>query len=112
MSGIRRVLTDEVWAQMAEVLQGATRQDGRPAEQRARLVLDALFYRARPGMPGRDLPAECGPGEAVEKRVRRGEKSGGWRQVWEGWQPDRCQAAKQLFMDRPRVRAHPHAAGA
>ena len=81
---VRRVRTDDTWAQMAEGVEGATRKDGRPREQRDRMFREAVCYLARTGMPWRDVPQECGHRDAVSHRFRRWEKSGGWRNVWEG----------------------------
>lgn len=65
MSGIRLVLTDEAWAEMAEVRTEVKRKDGRPAEQRDRMCLAALLYLARTGIPWRDVPEEFGHWDAV-----------------------------------------------
>ena len=112
MASIRLVLTDEAWAEIAEVLAEVKRKDGRTAAQSDRLFLEALLYLARTGIPWRDLPAEFGHGDAVYNRFRRWEKSGVWRKVWEGVEQDRFKVARQMFIDSTIVRAHQHAAGA
>jgi len=58
------------------------------------------------------LPKAFGPWEAVDKRCRRGEQSGVWQRLGAGLRPDKCPGARQLWMDRTRVRAPPQAAGA
>jgi transposase len=105
MGDVRLVLTDEVWADMAEVLAQVKQKDGRPPEQSDRMFLEAVLYLARTGVPSRDLPA-------VYNRFRRWEKRGVWRKLWEGVQQDRFKMAKQMFIDSTIVRAHQHAAGA
>jgi transposase len=112
MGAVRLVLTDEVWADMAEVLAQVKRKDGRPPEQSDRMFLEAVLYLARTGVPWRDLPGEFGHWDAVYNRFRRWEKRGVWRKLWEGLQQDRCKMAKQVFIDSTIVRAHQHAAGA
>jgi transposase len=105
-------LTEEVWADMAEVLAQVKRKDGRPPEQSDRLCLEAVLSLARTGVPWRDLPGEFGHWDAVYHRFRRWEKRGVWRKLWEGLQQDRFKLAKQVFIDSTIVRAHQHAAGA
>jgi len=112
MSGIRLVVTDEAWAGIAEVLAEVKRKEGRPPEQSARMCLEARLSLARTGIPWRDLPAEVGHGDAVYHRVRRWEKNGVWRKVWEGVQHDRFKVARQILIESTSVRAHQHAAGA
>jgi transposase len=112
MGDVRLVLTEEVWADMAEVLAQVTRKDGRPPDQSDRTFLEAVLYLARTGVPWRDLPGEFGHWDAVYHRFRRWEKRGVWRKLWEGLQQDRFKMAKQVFIDSTIVRAHQHAAGA
>lgn len=112
MGDVRLVLTDEVWAEMAEVLAQVKRKDGRPAEQSDRMFLEAVLYLARTGVPWRDLPGELGHWDAVYNRFRRWDKSGVWRRLWKGLQQDKFTGARQLFIDSTIVRAHQHAAGA
>jgi transposase len=112
MGDVRLVLTEEVWADMAEVLAQVKRKDGRPPEQSDRMFLEAVLYLARTGVPWRDLPGEFGHWDAVYNRFRRWEKRGVWRKLWEGLQQDRFKLAKQVFIDSTIVRAHQHAAGA
>jgi transposase len=112
MGDVRLVLTDEVWADMAEVLAQVKRKDGRPPEQSDRMCLEAVLYLARTGVPWRDVPGEFGPWDAVDNRFRRWAKRGVWRKWWEGVQQDRFKMAKPVLIDRPMVRAHQHAAGA
>jgi putative transposase len=103
---------DDTWADIAEVLAQVKRKDGRPPEQSDRMFVEAVLYLARTGVPWRDLPKAFGRWDAVDNRFRRWEKSGVWRQLWEGLQPERFKTAKQVFIDSTIVRAHQHAAGA
>jgi len=112
MDDVRLVLTDDTWADIAEVLAQVKRKDGRPPEQSDRMFVEALLYLARTGVPWRDLPQDFGHWDAVYNRFRRWERSGVWRQLWEGLQQERFKTARQLFIDSTIVRAHQHAAGA
>jgi transposase len=112
MGDVRLVLTEEVWADMAEVLAQVKRKDGRPPEQSDRLCLEAVLSLARTGVPWRDLPGEFGHWDAVYHRFRRWEKRGVWRQWWAGVQQDRGKLAKQVLIESTIGRAHQHAAGA
>jgi len=112
MGDVRLVLTDDTWADIAEVLVQVKRKDGRPPEQSDRLFLEAVLYLARTGVPWRDLPKEFGHWDAVYNRFRRWEQSGVWRRLWAGLQLDKFTGARQLFIDSTIVRAHQHAAGA
>jgi transposase len=94
MGDVRLVLTDEVWADMAEVLAQVKRKDGRPPEQSDRMFLEAVLYLARTGMPWQDLPGEFGHWDAVYNRFRWWEKRGVWRKLWEGVQ----HKPRQIFL--------------
>jgi transposase len=56
---IRGLLTDEEWFFFEPFMVSANPFGGRPARDHRR-VLDAIFWIARTGAPGRDLPAELG----------------------------------------------------
>ena len=64
MSSVRLVLTDDTWTEIAPVLQDVKRKDGRPAQQRDRMFLEAVLYVARTGIPWRDMPQEFGQWDA------------------------------------------------
>jgi putative transposase len=112
MSAVRLVLTDEAWAEIAEVLQRVKRPDGRPPVQSDRMFLEAVLYNARTGIPWRDLPACFGKWDAVYNRFRRWEQRGVWRKLWAELQEEKGKHAKEIFVDSTIVRAHQHAAGA
>jgi len=112
MGDVRLVLTDETWADIAEVLAQVKRKEGRPPAQSDRLCVEAVLYLARTGVPWRDLPKDFGHWDAVYNRFRRWEQSGVWRRLWAGLQQDKFKGARQMFIDSTIVRAHQHAAGA
>ncbi len=81
---MRYVLTNAMWRELEPRVAAAkrSRAGAKPAVS-DRLFLEAVLYRARTGLPWRDLPADSSLAE-----VRR------------------------VYVDSTTVRAHPHAAGA
>ena len=80
---VRLLLTDAAWADMAPILATLQSRAGSPPALSDRLFIDAVLYRARTGLPGRDLPEDVGHWDAGDTRFRRGERRGIWRQLWE-----------------------------
>jgi len=109
---VRLLLTDEAWAEIAPILATLKSRAGSPPALNDRLFIEAVLYRARTGIPWRDLPVEFGRWDAVYNRFRRWERRGIWRQLWERLQAEACPLARHLFIDATIVRAHQQAAGA
>ena len=109
---VRLVLTDEAWAEIAPLLAAIKSRAGSPPALSDRLFIEAVLSLARTGTPWRDLPADFGRWDAVYNRLRRWERRGIWRQLWERLQAGACPMARHLFIDATIVRAHQHAAGA
>ena len=109
---VRLLLTDEAWAEMAPILAKLKSRAGSPPVLSDRLFIEAVLYRARTGLPWRDLPKDFGRWDAVYNRFRRWEVRGIWRRLWEHLQTEDCPRACHLFIDATIVRAHQHAAGA
>ena len=64
-------LTDEQWARIEPLLPSNVGRKGRPFED-SRKVVEAMIFRARTGIPWRDLPREeFGPWQTAWKRHRR-----------------------------------------
>lgn len=75
-----RFLSDRQWERL-ETLFPAAAGLGRPPAD-ARLMVDAIIYRYRAGIPWRDLPREqFGPWQTVWKRHRRYVADGTWDRV-------------------------------
>jgi transposase len=106
------LLTDEVWAYIAPILATLQSRAGRPPVLRDRLCIEAVLYRARTGLPWRDLPKDCGRWDAVYNRFRHWEVRAVWRRLWEHCQPVDGPRACHLFIDATLVGAPQHAAGA
>src|SRR5215813_1692888 len=109
---VRLLLTDKAWAEIAPILATLKSRAGRPPVLSDRLLIEAVLYRARTGLPWRDLPEDCGRWDAVYNRFRRWEVRGLWRRLWEHFQTEDCAMTCHLFIDATIVRAHQHAAGA
>ncbi len=109
---VRLLLTDEAWAEIAPILATLKSRAGRPPVLSDRLFIEAVLYRARTGLPWRDLPEDFGRWDAVYNRFRRWEVRGVWRRRWEHLQTEDCPMTCHIFIDATIVRAHQHAAGA
>ena len=109
---VRLLLTDEAWAHIAPILVTLQSRAGRPPGLSDRLCIEAVRYRARTGLPWRDLPQDFGRWDAVSKRLRRWEGRGVWRRLWEHLRTADGPRMGHLFSAATLVRAHQHAAGA
>jgi transposase len=67
------VLSDQAWARIEPLLPPVKKAMGRPSRPH-RLVVEGMIYRARTGVPWRDLPAQFGAWQTVHRRF----------QVWSG----------------------------
>ena len=65
----RHALTDEHWAQVTAVL--PPQKTGPAASLGDRSFVDAVIFRARTGVPWRDLPERFGPWQSVYNRFPR-----------------------------------------
>jgi putative transposase len=111
---MRLVLTGPIWDILAPLVEAAKRsRAGAKAEIPDRHFLEAVLYRARTGLPWRDLPADFGDWNAVFQRSKRWRKAGVWDRLFASLPTDSPAAeVKRLFFDSTIVRAHSHAAGA
>jgi transposase len=109
---VRLLLTDKAWTEIAPVLATLKSRAGSPPVLSDRLFIEAVLYRARTGLPWRDLPQDFGRWDAVYNRFRRWEARGVWRRLWEHLQTEDGPMTGHIFIDATIVRAHQHAAGA
>lgn len=111
---MRYMLTDDLWAALAPLVERARRSKGRPAPRVPdRLFFEALLYVARTGVAWRDLPGEFGRWDAAYNRFRRWARSGGLKALFEAMTADPALGpVRRLLVDSTTVRAHQHAAGA
>jgi putative transposase len=111
---MRTMLTDDLWAVMAPLVEQAKKhKGGNPPAIPDRVFFEAVLYWARTGVPWRDLPSEFGEWDAVYNRLRRWVYSGGLAALFEllTAAPE-LGSVRRVMIDSTIVRAHQHAAGA
>ncbi len=103
----RHALTDEQWARLEPLLpHGRTG----PASLRGdRDFVDAVIYRAKTGMPWRDLPERFGPWKTIYNRFSRWSRLGVWAKVFKALQMRVDKTGS--IVDATIIRAHQDAAG-
>jgi transposase len=128
----RHELTDAQWEKIAPWLPASGKPGGQWADHRT--VINGILFRARTGVPWRDLPERYGPWQTVYERHRRWSADGTWQKILARLQieadaadPDgalaRALDLEQQERERPGAewavnidstscRAHQHAAGA
>ena len=114
MARTERELTDAQSAKLAPLPPQRPRM-GRPPKDH-RLIVEAIVWLDRTGVPWRDLPGKFGPWATVASRFYRWRRQGVWDRVLQALQAD-ADARGELdwllhFVDGSVVRAHQHAAGA
>jgi transposase len=111
----RHELTDEQWERLEPLLPPQQPATGRPNRDH-RVLINAMLWRLRTGVPWRDLPERFGPWQSVYTRFRRWREAGIWTRVLAALQAEADQAGRLdwslHFVDGSVVRAHQHAAGA
>jgi transposase len=112
MDDVRLMLSDEIWATLSAVIAEVKSRAGAPPETSDRDFVEAVLYRARTGIPWRDLPVCFGAWDAVYQRFRRWQKRGVWQALFRRLPKNVLDAVKVLFLDSTIIRAHQHAAGA
>jgi len=74
-----------------------------------RLLINAVMYVAKCGIPWRDLPERFGNWNTIYVRFRRWARKGIWQQTFEGLAD---KDVTTLLIDSTAVRVHQHGAGA
>src|SRR6185436_15215822 len=86
-----------------------TQRPGPVSKLGDRQFIDAVLYRAKTGVPWRDLPERFGPWKTVYNRFSRWAKRGVWRKVFKALQLQVDETGS--IVDATIVRAHQDAAG-
>ena len=108
--GVKRYgLRDDQWERMEGLLPGRAGTVGRPAEDN-RLLIEAVLYRYRAGIPWRDLPERFGDFRVVHTRFSRWARRGIWKSIFDHLAQDADN--EYAMIDSTIVRAHQHSAGA
>ena len=103
----RHALTDEQWRRLRAVL--PKQKAGPDATRGDRLFIDAVLYRAKTGMPWRDLPERFGPWKSVYNRFSNWAKKGHWATIFKELQLEVDETGS--IVDGSVVRAHQDASG-
>jgi len=103
----RHALTDEQWARLEPVV--PRRPQGRKSTRGDRLFIDAVLFRAKTGVPWRDLPERFGPWKSVYNRFANWAAKDHWARIFQELQLEVDEAGS--IVDGSVVRAHQDAAG-
>jgi transposase len=106
MSPYRHALTDREWEKLREVL--PKRRSGPESHLGDRSFIEAVVYRAKTGMPWRDIPERFGPWKTIYNRFARWARRGVWENVFKALRIDDDVGS---LLDATIVRAHQDAAG-
>src|SRR5215475_2580008 len=103
----RHTLSDEQWERLRSVLPPQRR--GPASKIGDRYFVDAVLYRAKTGVPWRDLPERFGPWKSVYNRFRNWSRRGVWKRIYKALRVrvDRTGS----MVDGSYIRAHQDAAG-
>ena len=102
-------LRDDEWERIKDMLPGRAGHVGVTAKDN-RLLVEAVLFRYRAGIPWRDLPERFGEWKAVHTRFSRWAARGVWARLFERLSADADN--EYAMIDSTIVRAHQHAAGA
>ncbi len=103
----RHALSDAQWARLQRFLPGPRR--GPQALRGDRLFVDSVLFRAKTGMPWRDLPDRFGPWKTVYNRFNNWARKGHWAAIFRDLQLEMDQTGS--IADGSIVRAHQDASG-
>lgn len=103
----RHALTDEQWAEVEAAL--PRQQRGPEALLGDRSFVDAVIYRARTGIPWRDLPERFGPWKSVYNRFRNWSRAGHWELIFKALRVEVDEEGS--IVDGTSIRAHQDASG-
>jgi transposase len=103
----RHALTDEQWRRLQPLL--PWRAQGRKATRGDRLFVEAVVFRARTGIPWRDLPERFGPWKSVYNRFANWAGKDAWADVFRELQVEVDKTAS--IVDGTVIRAHQDASG-
>jgi len=106
----RHALTDEQWDRIQGLLD-ATRPGPKP-KIGDRAFIDAVLFRAKTGIPWRDLPERFGPWKSVYNRFNNWAKAGIWELLFAALAIEIDEEDEEgSIVDASIIRAHLDAAG-
>ena len=101
----RHALTDAQWARLQPLLPKP--RQGRPADDRR--FVEAVLFRAKTGLPWRDLPDRFGPWKSIYNRFASWAAKDHWAAIFRELQLDVDEGGS--IVDGSVVRAHQDASG-
>jgi transposase len=104
----RHALTDEQWARIEPLL--PRRPQGRKSSRGDRDFIDAVLFRAKTGIPWRDLPERFGPWKSIYNRFANWATKDHWATIFQELQLEEMDETGSI-VDGSVVRAHQDAAG-
>jgi transposase len=103
----RHALTDEQWARLRVLL--PKKRQGPKSKLGDRLFIDAVLFRAKTGVPWRDLPERFGPWKSIYNRFANWADRGMWELLFKELQLEIDEVGS--IIDGTVVRAHQDASG-
>ncbi len=103
----RHALTDSQWARLQRVL--PPQQTGPRPILGDRTFIEAVLYRAKTGLPWRDLPERFGPWKSVYNRFSNWARKGHWAAIFRELQIEVDETGS--IVDGSVIRAHQDASG-
>nr|WP_165493517.1 IS5 family transposase [Acinetobacter terrestris] len=102
----RRVITDEIWAQIQNTMQfyGCYRS------RNSKNIMEAILWKLRTGAPWRDIPEDLCPWQTAYNRFNRWASKGLWGEFF--FKLRGILDKEWVFIDGSYIRAHQHASGA
>jgi transposase len=103
----RHALTDAQWKRLEPLL--PRRPQGRKSALGDRLFVEAVIFRARTGLPWRDLPERFGPWKSVYNRFANWAAKDHWAAIFRELQLEVDETGS--IVDGSVIRAHQDASG-
>ncbi len=103
----RRVLRNDQWDRIKDILPGKQGDRGRTAACN-RTFVEAILWKVRTGSPWRDIPNEFGKWHAIYVRFSRWAEKGVWERVFRAISGDAD--FEYVMVDGSIVRVHQHGA--
>ena len=100
-------MSEEQWRRVKAVI--PKQKSGPEATRGDRLFIDAVLFRAKTGMPWRDLPDRFGSWKSVYNRFNNWAKKGQWEAIFKALQLEVDEVGS--IVDGSVVRAHQDASG-
>lgn len=103
----RHAMSDSQWEKIRHVIPQT--RTGPVSKLGDRSFIDAVLYRAKTGIPWRDLPERFGPWKTVYNRFDNWASTGVWEKIFKALRED--DEPDGSIVDGSVVRAHQDAAG-